>query len=113
MKTWVKVVLVLVAVAVGVGGLLFWESNRLAAMTVAAEAIVTKATLDEDEESSSLDSTRVEYDFAIAGAPRKGTDSLPGDKVADYPAGRKVSICYNPEDPRQTSIRTGPTPCGG
>jgi hypothetical protein len=109
----VKVVLVLAAVAAGVWALLRHESGRVAAMTAEAEAVVTKVVFVKDEESSSLDSTEIHYGFTAAGAPQASSDSLPGDRTDDFVAGRKVRICYDPEDPRSTNLRTGDEPCGG
>jgi hypothetical protein len=111
-KPWLKVVLVLVAVAIFVG-LLFYESKREAAMTAEAEATVTKVTFIKDAESSSLDETEIRYAFDAKGARTDSVVSLPGDRVEDFTIGQKISICYNPDQLADTSIRTGEAACGG
>ena len=112
MKPWLKVVLVLVAVAIFVGGLLFYESKREAAMTAEAEATVTKVTFIKDAESSSLDETEIRYAFDVKGARTDGADRLPGDRVEDFTIGQKIRICYNPDEPADTGIRTSEAGCG-
>lgn len=112
MKTWAKLVLVFAAVGAVVAGLIVWESNRLAAMTAETQAVVVSATLDPDEESRSLDETDVRYRYTVAGRPYESETALPGDKVADYPAGRTVAICYEPEEPLSTNLKRDDGPCG-
>ena len=111
MKPWLKVVLVLVAVAVFVGGLLIYESSREAAMTAEAEATITKVTFIRDEDSSSLDETEIRYTFDAKGARTDGVDTLPGDRVEDFTIGQKIRICYNPGQPADTNISGDK--CGG
>jgi hypothetical protein len=111
-KPWLKVVLVLAAVAIVIAGLLFWESKREAAMTAEAEARITKVTFIKDDESSSLDETEIRYAFDAKGAPTESSDRLPGDRVEDYTIGQKVRICYNPDKPTDTNLRTGDDKCG-
>ena len=111
MKPWLKVVLILVAVAIFVGGLLFYESKREAAMTAEAEATVTKVTFVKDQESSSLDETQLRYTFDVKGSRVESTDSIPGDHVEEYNLGQKIRICYNPDEPADTNISDDK--CGG
>ena len=113
MKTWVKVALVLAAVGAGIAALLIHETGRVAAMTAAAQARIVEVRFVEDPESSSLDETRIEYDFQAAGAGHRSSDALPGDRTADFRPGQEIAICYDPAVPRQTDIRTGGEPCGG
>lgn len=112
MKTWLKAVLVLAAIGAGIAAFLVYESNREAAMTAEAEATITKVTFVRDQESSSLDSTELRYVFDARGARTESTDSLPGDHVEEYDIGQKIRICYNPEEPTDTNVRTGEGRCG-
>jgi hypothetical protein len=104
-----------IAIVLAVFGLLGWFAYDVvqdrAAMTAGATATVVKATLDEDEESSSLDETDIEYRFEAGGAPVQAMSSLPGDRVADYPAGRTVAICYDPKEPTSSRISTDGSAC--
>lgn len=106
-----------IAVVVGVLALLAWFALDVfqdrAAMTAAASGTVTKAVFDPDEESSSLDETDIEYSFAAGAATVQATSSLPGDRVADYPAGRTVAICYDPKEPASSRINTDGSACSG
>lgn len=111
MKPWLKVVLVLAAVALFVGGLLFYESNREAAMTAEAEATVTKVTFIKDQESSSLDETEIRYTFDSKGSAIQSSDTIPGDHVEEYNLGQKIRICYNPGEPSASNISNDK--CGG
>ena len=112
MKTWVKLVLIFALIG-GMIFLLFWmDDRRKATMTAESQAVVTGAVLHEDDESSSLDETRISYRFEIANSAFEGVSSLPGDKVSEWPAGRITRICYNPEDPAVSEIRDNGTPCG-
>jgi hypothetical protein len=111
-KPWLKVVLILAAIGVAVAAMLVYESSREAKMTAEAEATVTKVTLIKDQESSSLDSTEIRYAFDAKGAPTESMDSLPGDHVEGYTIGQKIRICYNPDEPADTNVRTGDDKCG-
>ncbi|HEY5721635.1 MAG TPA: DUF3592 domain-containing protein [Allosphingosinicella sp.] len=111
MKPWLKVALVLAAVALFVGGLLFYESNREAAMTAEAEATVTKVTFIKDQESSSLDETEMRYTFDAKSTAVQSSDSIPGDHVEEYTIGQKIRICYNPDKPADSNISDDK--CGG
>ena len=113
MKKWLIVVLILAALA----GLLAWiwisEGKRDARMTAKGSAILSSVTLDRDDESRSLDETDFEYRFDASGKQVQGSDSLPGDRVADFKAGQNVTICYNPADPAESEIVTDPSvKCG-
>jgi hypothetical protein len=111
-KTWVKLVLIFALIG-GMIFLLFWvDDRRKATMTAESQAVVTGAVLHEDDESSSLDETRISYRFEVANSSFEGVSSLPGDKVSEWPAGRIARICYNPEDPAVSEIRDSGTPCG-
>ena len=112
MKIWVKLVLIFALIGGGIA-LLFWmDDRRKATMTVEGQAVVTGAVLHEDDESSSLDETRISYRFEAGSSAFEGISSLPGDKVSEWPAGRIVRICYNPEDPAVSEIRDSGSPCG-
>ena len=113
MKKWQTAILTFAAV----GGLLAWtwisEDKKDARMTAKGTAILTSIYLDEDDESRSLDETDFDYHFDAGGRQIESSDSLPGDKVADYRIGQRVTICYNPSDPAESSIETDPNvKCG-
>lgn len=106
-----------IAVILGVFALLGWFAldmmQERAAMTAAASATVTGAVFDKDQESSSLDQTDIDYRFEAGGAPVQSASSLPGDRVADYPAGRTIAVCYDPSEPASSRINTDGSPCTG
>ena len=108
MKKWVTLLLIFAAL----GGLGAWiwisESRRDARMTAKGSAILTSITLDQDDESRSLDETDFEYRFDVSGKKVAGSDSLPGDRVQDFRIGQQVTICYNPSDPQESNIETEP-----
>lgn len=110
-KHWKAIVIVL-----GVFALLGWFAydamQDRAAMTAAASATVTKVALDEDEESSSLDETDIDYRFEAAGRAVQAASSLPGDRTADFKPGQTVAICYDPSDPTSSRIETQGSSCG-
>jgi hypothetical protein len=106
-----------IAAILGVFALLGWFALDLmqdrAAMTAGASAVVVAAQFDEDEESSSLDETDIEYRFEAGGAPVQAISSLPGDRLADYPPGRTIAICYDPQEPTSSRINTDGSACSG
>jgi hypothetical protein len=110
--TGTKVFLVLAAIGAAIATFFFYESRRDAAMTAEASATVTGNRFDKDAESRSLDSTQIRYRFEAAGKAHEGTDDLPGDKLADYPVGRAVPVCYDPKDPSTSSLKSGERACG-
>ena len=112
MKPWLKVVLILAVVGAGIAAMLVYDSNRKAAMTAEAEATITKVTFVKDQESSSLDSTDLRYTYEAKGARLESEDSLPGDHVEEYNIGQKIRICYNPDEPTDTNVRTSEGKCG-
>lgn len=111
-KHWKAIVIVLVVLA-GLGWLALNAINERAAMTAAATATVTKVAFDPDQESSSLDETDIDYVFVAKGQQVTASSSLPGDRVKDFPEGRDIAICYNPEEPATSRINTDGGPCGG
>ena len=82
-------------------------------MTAAATATVTQVEFDEDEESSSLDETDIAYEFDVGGRRVSASASLPGDRVKDYPVGRRIAICYRPDEPTSSRINSDGGACGG
>jgi hypothetical protein len=114
MKTWMKVALVLGALAVFIAWMLVDAGRREGRMTATAEAVLTAVELYEDPESRSLDETRLRYRFAAGGRELEGADALPGDRRDDFRVGEEVTICFNPADPRETDVQTDPgARCGG
>lgn len=111
-KYW-KAILVVLAVLAGLAWLIVDSSRERAAMTAAASATVTKVAFDEDEESSSLDETDIDYVFDANGQRVSASASLPGDRVKDYPVGRRIAICYQPKAPATSRINTDGGRCGG
>ena len=113
MKKYWKAVVVVLLVLAGLGWLVVDAMNERAAMTAAATATVTRVAFDPDEESSSLDETDIDYAFEAGGRPVAASTSLPGDRVKDFPVGRKVAICYQPGEPATSRIDTDGAGCGG
>ena len=107
MKTWMKVVAVLVGVGLLLAYFIISEQRRNARLTAQAAGTITKVTFEKDDESSRIDQTVLEYEFAIAGKRLTGSDSLPGDKIADFHEGQPVTLCYDPADPSDTDVMTG------
>ncbi|MGA9583453.1 MAG: DUF3592 domain-containing protein [Allosphingosinicella sp.] len=113
MKKYWKAILIVAIVLAGLAWLLVDSIQERAAMTAAATATVTKVAFDPDEESSSLDETDIDYLFTVDGRQVAVSGSLPGDRVKDYPVGREIAICYQPESPATSRINTDGGPCGG
>jgi len=111
-KYW-KAILIVALVIAGLGWLVVDSMKERAAMTAAATGSVTRVALDPDEESSSLDETDIDYVFEAGGRTVSASSSLPGDRVKEFPAGRKIAICYQPEEPATSRINTDGGPCGG
>jgi hypothetical protein len=111
-KYWKAIVIVLLVLA-GLGWLIVDSMNERAAMTAAATATVTRVEFDPDEESSSLDETDIDYEFDVGGQRVRASTSLPGDRVKDYPVGRAVAVCYQPDEPATSRIDTDGGACGG
>lgn len=76
-------------------------------MTASGSATVTRVVFDPDDESRSLDETDIDYVFEADGRKVAASASLPGDRVKDYPIGRTVAICYQPDAPATSRINTG------
>jgi len=108
-----KVALILLAVGGVIAWMLIAENERQGRMTAETTALITKAELDEDEESSSLDETDLEFDYTVAGPRLKGTDSLPGDYRDRVKVGQQVRLCYNPQDTSEIDLEVGDSRCGG
>ncbi len=113
MKKYWKAVVVLLLVLAGLAWLLVDSMQERAAMTAAATATVTRVAFDPDQESSSLDETDIDYVFIAKGQQVTASTSLPGDRVKDFPEGRDVAICYQPNSPATSRINSDGGPCGG
>ena len=113
MRKYWKAVVIVALVLAGLAWLVVDSMQERAAMTAAATAKVTKVAFDEDEESSSLDETDIDYVFEANGQQVTASTSLPGDLVKDYPVGRDIAICYQPEEPSTSRINSDGGPCGG
>ena len=113
MKAWVKVALILG----GLGAFGAWvfvsEGERQGRMTAETKALVTKVTLNRDDESRSLDETVLEFRFQAGGQALTGSDSIPGDRADEFRPGQTLRLCYNPKDTSETSVRINDSPCGG
>ena len=113
MKQHWKAIVIVLLVFAGLGWFVFDSMQERAAMTAAATASVTKVQFDPDEESSSLDETDIDYVFELNGRQVAASTWLPGDRVKDYPVGRSVAICYQPDEPATSRINTDGGSCGG
>jgi hypothetical protein len=111
-KYW-KAILVVALVLAGLAWLIVDSMQERAAMTAAATGSVTKVEFDPDEESSSLDETDIDYVFEAGGKAVSASSSLPGDRVKDFPAGKQIAICYQPDEPATSRINTDGGACGG
>ena len=111
-KYWKAIVIVLLVLA-GLAWFVMDAMQERAAMTASATATVTRVEFDPDEESSSLDETDIDYEFDANGQRVRASTSLPGDRVKDYPVGRTVAICYQPNEPATSRINTDGAACGG
>ena len=113
MKQHWKAILIVLLVLAGLGWFVMDSVQERAAMTASATATVTRVEFDPDEESSSLDETDIDYEFDADGRRVRASTSLPGDRVKDYPVGRKAAICYQPGEPATSRINTDGGPCAG
>jgi hypothetical protein len=111
-KYW-KAILIVALVLAGLAWLVVDSMQERAGMTAAATGMVTKVEFDPDEESSSLDETDIDYVFVANGQQVSASTSLPGDRVKDYPVGREVALCYQPDEPATSRINSGGGACGG
>lgn len=90
----------------------FYLKAERAEMTAAATGVVIKSEFVRDSESSSLDETRIAYSFDSNGRTVHGSDSISGaDRTDEYPPGRKVEVCFNPNEPSSSRLNQG-GPCG-
>lgn len=104
----VRAALIVGAILALLAAYFVYVSNERAAMTASATGTVTESEFVRDPESSSLDETRISYAFEANGGAHKGSDSISGaDRTADYPPGRAIDVCYNPEDPSSSRIDRG------
>lgn len=110
-KHW-KPILIILVVFAGLGWFALDMVQERAAMTASAPGTVTRAAFDPDEESSSLDETDIDYLFEANGRKVAASTSLPGNRVKDYPVGRTVAVCYQPDAPATSRIDSGGD-CGG
>lgn len=113
MKKYWKAILIVLLLLAGLAWLLIDSMQERAAMTASATATVTRVEFDPDEESSSLDETDIDYVFVANGQQVTASTSLPGDRLKDYPVGRDIAICYQPDAPATSRIDTDGGACGG
>ncbi|HEX8573306.1 MAG TPA: hypothetical protein VF759_11205 [Allosphingosinicella sp.] len=51
--------------------------------------------------------------FDAGGRKVAASSSLPGDRLKDYPVGRTIAVCYQPDEPASSRINADGGPCGG
>ena len=113
MKTWVKLVLVFGVLAAGLAWVFLEGQQEDARRTAKGTAVVTAVELEPDDESSSLDETRLDVRVPAGGTAIDTADTLPGDRTAEFSPGQTVTVCYDPNDPADLSIELDPTvTCG-
>ena len=99
-----------VAVLLAVGAMVYWiaveSAERRARLTAKASAEITRASLDPGDDSSS-DETDLEFRFEADGRVIEARDSLSGDRESNFPAGRMVTVCYDPKQPTDADVREG------
>jgi hypothetical protein len=114
LKTWVKIVLVLAGLAALVAYFVVSGEQQRGRMTAQAAGTVTGVDFDVDDESSSLDETAIRFVFPAGGRQVNSETSRPGDRTADFAPGRKIVVCYNPQEPAEADIAEGAgARCGG
>ena len=113
MKKYWKAILIVLLVLAGLAWFMVDALQERAAMTASATATVTRVAFDPDEESSSLDETDIDYEFDANGQRIRASTSLPGDLVKEYPVGRTVAVCYQPDSPATSRIDTDGGACAG
>lgn len=104
----VLAILMLGAVVVGLIG--YWASVRRAKQTMSAMATVIGAQREAKSGKRGKDKTIVTLSYRAGAIPAQGRDRVSGFHLEDYPVGRSVRICYDPDDPK--SIRMDDGPCG-
>ena len=113
MNTATKLLLAFVPVVAIGAWVIVDDEQREARLTAKGTAVITAVTLIEDDESSSLDETEFALRLDAAGRAVETTDTLPGDRTAEFPAGHTFSVCYNPADPSGADIELDPAAgCG-
>ena len=106
-NTKIVVILLLVG-ALAVGAILFMAMRRSSAQTVQALARVVKA---EREVKKGDDDTIVTLVYSNRSEGVQGRARVDGVHVDDYPAGRQVAVCFDPENPSSVRIADD-RPCG-
>jgi Flp pilus assembly protein CpaB len=100
-----KIVIVLLAVlAVFIGAMGYMAAKRDAAQTAEAMATVVRA---ERERKRGDDDTIVVLSYQAGGAATEARARVDGVRMSEYPAGRQVRICYDPNDPANIRIAEG------
>jgi hypothetical protein len=101
------VIAILAALVVFVGIIAWWAMGRRAKQTAVATATVVSAQREEKRDD---DDTLLTLSYSAGSAPAEGKARVHGIHLEDYPAGRRLRICYDPGDTRNLRIDDGP--CG-
>ena len=104
----VKAALIVGVILAALAAYFFYIMGERAEMTASANGVVVSSKFVQDTESSSLDETRIRYRFEVNGQSLEGDDSISGaDRSAEYPPGRGIAVCYNPEEPTSSRLNRG------
>jgi hypothetical protein len=100
-----KIVVALMAVlAVFLGAVFYMGAKRDAAQTAEATAIVVKA---ERERQRGDDNTILTVAYSASGTVAQARARLDRVRMHEFPAGRRVRICYDPNDLESVRVEDG------
>ena len=103
-----KIVIGLLVVgAIFMAAIFYFASARSAAQTAEAMAIVVRA---EREAKKGDDDTILILSYPTGSGEAQGRARIDGVRMAEYPAGRQLRVCYDPSE--TSSVRVDDGPCG-
>ena len=103
-----KIVMALLLVgAIFLAAIFYYASVRSAAQTAEGMATVIRA---QREVKKGDDDTILILAYQTATGPAQGRARINGVRMAEYPAGRQLRVCYDPSD--TSSVRIADGPCG-
>ena len=101
------VIALLVVTAIFIAGVLYYGSRIRAAQTAEAMATVVRA---EREVKKGDDDTILILSYPTSSGEAQGRARIDGVRMAEYPAGRQLRVCYDPSS--SSSVRVADGPCG-
>lgn len=97
--------MVLCAIIVGIIG--YWAEARRAKQTVATMATVVGAEKESRSGKRGKEHTIVILSYRAGTMTAQGRDRVNGVHLEDYPAGRLLRICYDPDNLKSLRIEDG------